>query len=89
MKLEHFTIPQLIEIAKALNLPYDHLTVDTVVIRYGDTVKKGDAVWWRSWDGPKFVNLLDDSNGTHWTNVKNYPELYQLEKPEMKTCYVD
>ncbi|HET8687115.1 MAG TPA: hypothetical protein VFM18_10705 [Methanosarcina sp.] len=85
MELKHFTLEEMIEIAQALKIPHEHLLEQTLPVRDG-FVKKGDKVWWRATLGPEHV--ISDSS-THWNNIKNYPDCYQLNKPKTKTEYFD
>jgi hypothetical protein len=89
MKLVHFTPDQLIEIATVFSLSLDKINLSSkeyATIRDGNVIKKGDSVWWRSSNGPE---LVISSKDTHWDNIKNYPDLYQLTEPKTEIIYLD
>lgn len=48
-------------------------------------VRKTDMVWWRHDREPMHVKAC----GTHWENIREYPHLYQIEKPCMRMTYED
>lgn len=55
-------------------------------IRNGHQVDKDTKVWWRAADGPQQVT---GNNGTHWENMRQFPEMYQLHEPKWTYSYED
>ncbi len=53
-------------------------------IRTGITYP-GEKVWWRGELGPEQVVL----EGSHLRNAKDFPQLYQHERPDTKVAYLD
>ena len=49
-------------------------------------VRQTDMVWWRHEREPMHVKA---DSGTHWDNIRDYPHLYQIEKPRMCMTYED
>jgi len=74
------TEDQLDQIGRVFNLKRK---IDTLTIRGGDEIAKGDKVWWRAENGPEYVV----ADGMHWGNIKNFPNCYQLTK--LKMVYSD
>lgn len=58
---------------------------ETLPVRDG-VVTKETKVWWRGAAGPELVHANDKN---HWGNIKRYPEIYQLKKPDFKVTYRD
>ena len=46
-------------------------------------VIEGEYVWWRAERGPE----LTVATGSHWENIKNCPEYYQLKRPRIKQSF--
>ena len=79
--MPHFTEEQLQELVTIFGLKK---VEDVLPVRDG-FVTKETMVWWRCEDGPMLVkagNLVD------WNNIKNYPNVYQLNKPPGRFEYV-
>lgn len=49
-------------------------------------ITEGDKVWWRSINGPEQVNSSGDE---HRQNIINYPNAYQISKPQTTVTYSD
>lgn len=71
---------QLDQIAKVFNLKRE---TPVLTVRDG-VVSPVSMVWWRCEDGPQKV-LAD----THWDNIKQFPDCYQLREPSIKVTYKD
>ncbi len=80
---EQPSVENLETLQKLVTKAIKKIKSNEIEIRDG-IAKKGDKVWWRSDKGPKLVYLRDDEYGTHWSNVKNYPDLYQHTQPNVK-----
>jgi hypothetical protein len=76
-----FTEEQLEE----LETLYGLKRIETLPIRDG-VVARHQNVWWRGEDGPEFVEA---GNPSHWSNIQNFPNVYQHAKPVFKLAYVD
>lgn len=78
--MAHFTEEQLKELETIFGIkrvisPDEYLPVKDGIVR------RGDQVWWASNQGPQ-QSVADDGQGT-WTNIKNHPHLYSIEKPRV------
>jgi hypothetical protein len=81
------TTQQLKQIAETFGLTFVKYPEETLPVRDG-IVMKGDKVWWRANRGPELVVAND--HRTTWTNIRNFPELYQIEEPTIeKIIYKD
>lgn len=72
--MPHFTKEQLQELATIFGLT---MAEETLPVRDG-VVTKETYVWWRGTHGPEKVLAERD-----WKNIRDYPGLYQLKKPEI------
>ena len=80
--MAHFTEEQLQELATIFGLK----KVEGVLPVRDGFVTKETMVWWRCEEGPILIKAGDP---THWENIKNYPRVYQLKKPEVQIKYED
>lgn len=81
--MAHFTREQLKELEIVFGLTRN-LKENELPVR--DGVVTGDSmVWWRALAGPEHVRA---SSGTHWQNIRAYPDVYQLAKPYGSTQFV-
>ena len=69
--MSSFTPEQLQELEERFNLR------PKTKVRDG-FISRGDFVWWRGECGPEHVS---SSNGSHWGNMLEYPNVYQIAKP--------
>lgn len=73
------------EVLKEIN---DILRIEQVDVRFvrDGVINKMENVWWRNNNGPEFV-----ATGTHWLNITNFPHLYQINKPSVRSVidYID
>lgn len=69
---------------KELETVFGLTRVETLPIRDG-VVARNASVWWRGASGPERVT----ANASHWTNIKEFPSLYQHSEPKHKVTYVD
>jgi hypothetical protein len=78
--MSHFTEEQLAELATVFGLE----RADTLPVRDG-VVTKDMMVWWRGEKGKRRVSAATD-----WENIREYPDIYQLDEPEVRSVeYVD
>ena len=80
--MAHFTEEQLQELATIFGLKK---VEDVLPVRDGFVTKK-TMVWWRCEEGPI---LIKTGEPTHWENIKEYPRVYQLNKPKVQIKYED
>ena len=78
--MSHFTEDQLKELEAIFNLKRN----ETLPVRDG-RVSRNSKVWWRSAEGPVFI----EQAGDHWGNIEAYPNAYQLSKPKVIIQYKD
>lgn len=74
------TVEDLKQIAEVFGLDMPN----TIKVKDG-YVKATDKVWWWAEEGPQFVSLTDH---THLSNVKDYPEVYSINRPAYKVEYL-
>lgn len=79
--IKQFTEEQLAELEQLYGLK----RVGTIKVRDG-YIKPGDMVWWRASGGPAYVNSTE---GSHGTNIIEFPNFYQIAEPKRKTVYED
>ncbi|ASJ79242.1 hypothetical protein P26059A_0090 [Curvibacter phage P26059A] len=48
------------------------------------TVCRESYIWWKCEDGLESVNA-----GEHWSNIREFPELYSFRKPRYTVTYLD
>lgn len=80
--MELLTQAQLNQIAKVFGLTAVEATLP---VRDG-IVFKTDKVWWRGDNGPEHV-LAGDSS--HWQNIRIFPSVYQIARPQTEITYLD
>ena len=78
--MSHFTAEQL----KELETRYGLKPLTNILPVRDGVVGENDLVWWRYAHGPKQVKA-----NLHWTNIEEFPELYQLEEPSFSIQYKD
>ena len=71
---------QLDQIAKTFGLKREF---DVLPVRDG-TVVRDSKVWWRGIKGPVLITAGED-----WSNIQQFPHLYQFEQPRTKVTYMD
>ena len=79
--MAQFSNNELQELAEVFGLTF--AKKEQLPVRDG-YVMKGEEVWWRGEKGPKRVL---SSAPTHWENIRNYPEYYQLKRPRIKQSF--
>ena len=79
--MAQFSDNELQELAEVFGLTL--AKKERLPVRDGD-VFEGEYVWWRSTRGPI---LVISSSNSHWENIKNYPECYQLKRPRVKQSF--
>ena len=80
--MPHFTEEQLNEIATTCGLKRNE---ENLPVRDGIGTKHTD-VWWRGEGRPERVIA---GNSSHWHNIRNHPECYQLRRPNFIIKYED
>jgi hypothetical protein len=79
--VSHFTEEQLKELETVFGIKRGK----TLPVRDG-VVTKESMVWWRCSDGPQHVLAGSE---THWENIHDFPNAYQLAEPDVKIQYLD
>lgn len=80
--MSEFTAKQLQELEARYGLKQIE---ETVPVKDG-VATKTTSVWWCSSDGPECVIAGDPA---HWSNIKQFPQVYRLRKPIIRVQYID
>jgi len=66
-----------------------HLRVKPETIKISDgEVALEDKAWWQGAGGAEYVTMGECGHGYHWSNAKDWPNLYSIKEPEFEMVKV-
>lgn len=82
MSLKHFTPEQIKELSTVFGIIPIFEQEESLPVSDGFVFKES-KVWWKCQDGPEQCVAEE-----HWTNIRNYPDVYSIAVPKTKITYL-